>query len=99
MTIACIELVTPEQRALLGRIAAGDEEQSITGVLPKPETMTDDQWQQLHGMYGRLGQFRNALILDEQRRRPGALLEGFIHHFHIEGYAPKTRFENDLTLP
>jgi hypothetical protein len=93
VTIACIELVTPEQRALLARIAAGYEEQSITGVMPKPETLTDDGWQQLHGMYDRLGQFRNALILDEQRRRPGALLEGFINRFHLEGYAPKGRFE------
>ncbi len=98
VTIACIELVTPEQRALLRRIAAGDE-QSITGVMPKPETLTDDRWPQLHGIYDRLGQFRNALILDEQRRRPGAWLEAFIHRYHLEGYAPESRFENDRTLP
>ena len=96
VTVACIELVTPEQRALLARIAAGDEESSVTGVLPKPEALTDDRWQQLHGIYDRLGQFRNALILDEQRRRPGPLLEEFVHRFRLEGYAPKrvlpTRF-------
>jgi hypothetical protein len=88
VVLGCIELVTTEQRALLRRMAAGGEMQNVTGVPPKPETLTEERWQQLNEIYGWLGQFRNALLLDEQRRRPSPILEAFIARFHLEEYVP-----------
>jgi len=38
--LSAIELVTPEQRAMLARMAAGKEEQSVTGLRPAPETLS-----------------------------------------------------------
>jgi len=93
VTVGCIEIVTPEQRALLARIAAGGEDQSVTGLQPKAEMLSEDRWHELQEMYAWLGQFGNALTLDEQRRRPGPILQAFIQRFHLEGYTPKSRFE------
>jgi len=44
-------------------------------------------------MYESLGQFRNAVLLDEQRRRPGPILGAFIKRFRLEAYAPRTKYE------
>lgn len=60
--IGRIEIVTPEQRALLEKISAN----------PQP------------GDYVKLGRFRNALILDEQKRRPTPALNDFIRKNQLE---------------
>jgi hypothetical protein len=39
-------------------------------------------------LYLRLGRFRNALILEESRRRPAAGLDSFISMYRLKGYAP-----------
>ncbi len=71
-----IEIVTPEQRAVMASLGRPDD----------PFAKTD--WDATLARYERLGQFRNALVLDEQRRRPTAPLDDFIKHFHLDGFAP-----------
>lgn len=41
------------------------------------------------------GQFRNALLLDEQHRRPTPVLAAFIQRFHLEAYTPPTILEQE----
>lgn len=43
---------------------------------------------ELYRDYLRLGRFRNALVLDEERRRATPQLAKFIKNFGLEGYAP-----------
>jgi hypothetical protein len=68
--IGRIEIVTPEQRTLLKQIAAG----------PAPDLTTRESVQksEIYADYLKLGRFRNALILDEQKRRPTPALNDFI---------------------
>lgn len=75
-----IELVTPEQRAVIAGLGRPDD----------PFAQID--WEATLARYERLGSFRNALVLDEQRRRPTAPLEDFIRHFHLDGYTPSGPF-------
>jgi hypothetical protein len=39
-------------------------------------------------LYLSLGRFRNALILEEARKRPSQGLDGFISTYRLEGYKP-----------
>jgi hypothetical protein len=39
-------------------------------------------------LYLALGRFRNALILEEARKRPAPGLDGFISTYGLEGYKP-----------
>ena len=55
---------------------AGKAPYSALG-LPIPELYRD---------YLKLGRFRNALVLDEQKRRPTPALEEFITKNGFEGY-------------
>jgi hypothetical protein len=76
--IGRIEIVTPEQRALLRKIAAG----------PAPNLTTQEavQKSEIYADYLKLGRFRNALILDEQKRRPTLALNDFISKNGLEAY-------------
>jgi hypothetical protein len=87
-----IEIVTPEERALLGRIAAGPvQKNSQETVQPVTNRATDEQWQKLYAGYLQLGRFRNALLLDEQKRTSSPMLAEFIHYFRLEPYTPPRR--------
>ena len=68
--IGRIEIVTPEQRALLKEIASGGS--------VKPSFQ--------HEAYVKLGRFRNALVLDEQKHRPTPALAEFISKNDLAAY-------------
>ena len=71
--IGRIEMVTPDQRALLKKIATSV---NILGAnLP-------DRFPE----YLELGRFRNALILNEEKRHPSAALRGFIADNRLSPY-------------
>ena len=77
--IGRIELVTPGQRVLL---------KEISTALP-PRWI--DSWEDVKksagfAAYVKLGRFRNALILDEQKRRPPPTLKDFIKNNNFEAY-------------
>ena len=72
--IGRIELVTPQQRAALAQIARA------------PAMFSDAQSETLHRSYLALGRFRNALILDEQKRHPTEALANFINRYALEAY-------------
>lgn len=65
-----IDLVTPEHRHLLRQIVNN----------PDPKKNQDELWH----LYERLGRFRNALLLDEQARRPSSAMGNFIAAFGLE---------------
>jgi len=101
-----IELVMPEQRALLSKIAAGPVPATIT-----PDTLvklSEDDFHRLvdgratlaslnvsvppvYQAYLDLGRFRNALILDEEKRRPTVALDEFIQKNGLKAYDIPTR--------
>jgi hypothetical protein len=102
-----IELVTPSQRALLNRIAAGPapDMQSFQQALDAPSKPGSNQdpynsvlagsaplaslglpIPEIYQDYLDLGRFRNALILDEQARRPTGALHDFIYQNSLEAY-------------
>ena len=102
-----IELVTPAQRELLRRIAAGPapDMQSFQQALDgqsKPGSNQDPYNSVLAGVaplaslgvsipevyqdYLDLGRFRNALVLNEQARRPTGALHDFIGKNSLEAY-------------
>jgi hypothetical protein len=62
-----IELVTPEQREKLRKLAAFS-----------PGVIED------------LGRFRNALILDEEKKRPTPALADFMTLYHLQPISPST---------
>jgi hypothetical protein len=93
--IGRIELVTPQHRKLLSKIAAGPasngrwrDELILTGnFLPKIDAkipIPDD-----YRAYINLGRFRNALVLDEVRRRPTKSLQQFIGYYGLGAYEVK----------
>jgi len=109
--IGRIEIVTPRQRALLAKIAAGPalELWTMRGVtadsqsdfFKDPENMR--RWNEvmegrapyralglpipdIYAAYLQLGRFRNALILDEQARRPTPALKEYISKNLLEAY-------------
>jgi hypothetical protein len=49
---------------------------SEVGIQPPP----------IYQAYLELGRFRNALLLEDQRRNPSPQLRDFIREFHLEGY-------------
>ena len=81
-----IEIVTPEQRALLARLS-GD---SATAALRPPAGPFESEarFAALYPLYLKLGRFRNALLLDEQKQRPSLDLKAFINRFSLDGYTP-----------
>jgi hypothetical protein len=80
-----IELVTPQQRALLARLSGS----SATAALHPPAPSDPEaRFADLYPFYLELGRFRNALLLDEQKQRPSADLKGFINRFGLDGYTP-----------
>ncbi|MGO9243846.1 MAG: hypothetical protein ACLQDC_03645 [Verrucomicrobiia bacterium] len=102
-----IELVTPAQRALLGKIAAGPapDMQSFQLALDAPSKPGSNQdpynsvlagsaplaslglpIPEIYQDYLDLGRFRNALLLDEQARRPTGALRDFIDKNGLKAY-------------
>jgi hypothetical protein len=96
--IGRIELVTPQHRELLGKIAAGpastgrwrDElirEQATGNLLTRIDAkipIPED-----YRAYINLGRFRNALVLDELKRRPTKSLNQFIGNYGLQAYVVK----------
>ena len=93
--IGRIELVTPEHRQLLSKIAAGpasygrwrDELILAGNLLPKIDAkipIPED-----YRAYINLGRFRNALVLDEVKRRPTKSLKQFIGNYGLAAYDVK----------
>jgi hypothetical protein len=87
-----IELVTPEQREKLRKLAAFSpamiNEQGLkwaalghTSFNHTPET---------YQIYLDLGRFRNALVLDEEKKRPTPGLADFLTLYHLQPYTPPT---------
>jgi hypothetical protein len=74
-----VEIVSPEQRQLLQRIANGPASQPTWSRANQP--MPPD-----FRAYEKLGRFRNALLLDEQKRQPTSELQKFISNYGLEGY-------------
>jgi len=74
-----VEIVTPRQRQLLRQIAAGPASQPAR-IGDSGPPAADFQ------AYERLGRFRNALLLDELKRRPTAELQKFVDNYGLRGY-------------
>ena len=85
-----IELVTPGQRGLLARIGAGSATAALNSFPGVDQTASTNEPQNDPGYrdYLKLGRFRNALVLDEQKRNPSAILAEFIQRFRLPGYEP-----------
>jgi len=93
-----VELVTPEQRRILAGIASGLSTLQATKDLAKPKTgqVGDLQFTHPENVFlplesqphpdEALGRFRNALLLDEEKRRPTELLHAYIHEHGFEPY-------------
>jgi hypothetical protein len=96
--IGRIELVTPQHRKLLRKIAEGPASDgrwfndlvlsrlrgnSLTKIDPEFPTPQD------YRTYINLGRFRNALILDEFKRRPTKSLGEFIENYGLHAYEVK----------
>lgn len=81
-----IELVTPAQRELLRKIAAGPAP-DFQKVRPLKNMQVDrSSSPPLYRTYLDLGRFRNALVMDEQKRRPTEALGEFIQKGGLEAY-------------
>jgi hypothetical protein len=96
--IGRIELVTPQHRKLLRKIAAGPASDGrwrdelirsplpgnlstrIDAAIPIPED---------YRAYLNMGRFRNALVLDEVKRRPTKALNQFIGNYGLGAYEVK----------
>jgi hypothetical protein len=79
-----VEIVTSEQRRLLAQLASGKGvDQEDQGQLTKA---SNDSISKVNRAYEALGRFRNALLLDEQQRRPTAALSEFIRRNGLEPY-------------
>jgi hypothetical protein len=80
-----LELVTPEQRALLSQLSHAP---TPTQAWVHPEVRNN--WMAFAGtpppLYRDLGRFRNALLLDEYAARPTASLAAFIDLNGLGGY-------------
>jgi hypothetical protein len=85
-----IELVTPEQREKLKKLAAFspaviDEQGLKWSQLWHTST---DHTPENYQIYLDLGRFRNALILDEEKKRPTPGLAGFTALYHLQPFSP-----------
>lgn len=83
-----IEIVTPEERAILKRIAGAGSRASAGKTWPDQAVPDDETWNELLQAYRGLGRFRNALLLDEQKRNPSPMLDRFIQRYQLQGYTP-----------
>src|SRR5690348_5888524 len=87
--IGRIEIVTPRQRKLFAefveRFGAKPEKESTGSARPDRFPWI---WDDFFKEYQQLGRFRNALVLDEEKRRPSPLLEQFIQRYQLQGYDP-----------
>ncbi len=85
-----LELVTPEQRSLLRKLAAAP-----TPTKPRAQYAIKDGRAALEGKmpaaYRDLGRFRNALLLDEENLRPNRSLQAFIAVNRLQGTAVKSQ--------
>jgi hypothetical protein len=101
--IGRIELVTPEQRALLRKLStvAVSDQAWVKQIRPSPAAEKFFAGRSEFGDLGvaipedyqaylSLGRFRNALVLAEQRARPTPELAGFIKAYQLGGYQPQT---------
>jgi hypothetical protein len=82
-----LEIVTPAQRALLAKIAAGPiassawyEQRFKAQILKQPLPPVPPDYQ----AYLDLGRLRRTLILDEEKRRPTPSLKKFIQQYSLE---------------
>ena len=81
-----VEIVTPNQRRLLHRIATGP---ASNPAWAKPGLATPQPAPGDFRAYEKLGRFRNALVLEELKRRPSKELQKFINGYGLEGYQPQ----------
>jgi hypothetical protein len=98
--IGRIELVTPQHRQLLFKIAAGpasdgrwrDELILRNRITVNPFTKIDAKIPipEDYRAYINLGRFRNALVLDEVKRRPTKSLKQFIENYGLAAYEVKS---------
>jgi hypothetical protein len=87
LMVGRIELVTPEQRQLLQRIASAPIPER---PLPKLADLRQARGKEetVPATYLALGRFRNAIIIDEQKRRPTDTLRTIIDLNGLEQYQP-----------
>jgi hypothetical protein len=74
-----VEIVTSSQRQLLWQIAAGPASKPGRNIVASPPAEDFRAYEQL-------GRFRNALLLDELKRRATPELRAFIANYGLEGY-------------
>ena len=87
--IGRVEIVTPAQREQLKHIAAGPASKR-DWMLQPPESCRALAAPADYEAYQSLGRFRNALVLDELKRRPTPALQTFINNYGLRGYLPAT---------
>jgi hypothetical protein len=84
-----IELVTPEQREKLRELAALSpaviDEQGQNWVKLWRESLNHAP--ETYQIYLDLGRFRNALLLDEEKKRPTAGLASFMTLYHLQPFS------------
>ena len=86
-----VEIVTPQQRQLLSRIAAGPASTpELRQTAPLSCFVQPAKEPENFAAYRELGRFRNALVLDELARRPTPGLKSFIDGYGLWGYTPRT---------
>ena len=93
-----IEIVTPERRRILAELAGRDPRAPFAFVGADPKALKEVEWEEWKSRYDQLGRFRNALVLDEQRRRPSDLLQAFIKQLGLQGYEPPRDRETLMQL-
>jgi hypothetical protein len=82
-----IELVTPEQRQCLSRLAnAPVPERPLPNLAGLRQSAAKRE--EVPAAYLALGRFRNALIRDEQQQRPTESLRAFIKLNGLDEYQP-----------
>jgi hypothetical protein len=67
---------------------------STDQAIPNEQT-----WNELLQAYRGLGRFRNALLLDEQKRSPSPMLDRFIQRYQLQGYNPSLAEERSRRRP
>jgi hypothetical protein len=87
-----IELVTPEQREMLRKLAAFSP-----GVIQEQGLQWFALWRaslnhapETYQTYLDLGRFRNALVLDEAKKWPTPGLADFMRLYHLQPFSPGT---------
>jgi hypothetical protein len=88
-----IELVTPEQRGKLQKLAAFSpgviQEQGLQWLARWHASL--DHAPETYQTYLDLGRFRNALVLDEERKWPTPGLANFMATYHLQPFTPSSR--------